>query len=73
MSRYQILQRVLAAEADASSLREKFLTASGWEQTCDFPDSCWRWCKQIKGKVLALTRDQAFKLECHLFEDERNL
>ena len=42
---------------------EVFLRKYGWKYSCDFPDCCWRWCKEINGRILCLSRDDAIRVE----------
>ena len=48
---------------DLSSAEIKWLEKHGWEQNCQFPDSCWRWCKEIDGKMMMCRKDEAIKIE----------
>lgn len=50
-------------EIDLQNNRQKWLTKYGWEESCDFPDSCWRWCKTIDGKMMMCRESEAIKIE----------
>ena len=43
--------------------RSRWLGKNGWEQSCQFPDSCWRWCKEIEGKMMMCNKTEAIKIE----------
>lgn len=48
---------------------EAALRAAGWQYTSDFPDHCWRWCKQIiSGRVTCSHADEALSVELALQE-----
>ena len=34
-------------ENELKSAKKKWLVQHGWVERCDFPDSCWRWCKEV--------------------------
>ncbi len=40
-----------------------YLGERGWKYTCSFPDSIWRYTKEIDGTTLALPMDDAFRIE----------
>ena|GEM_PF-5717529 len=58
------LEQVEAAVRDAAELRKRYLRQRGWEESCDYPDSRWRWEKTLaSGKTLMLSKRQAFDVE----------
>jgi len=57
-------------ELDLRVKRVQWLTKYGWKERCDFVDSCWRWCKEIEGKMMMCTETQAIKIECNFLYDE---
>jgi hypothetical protein len=50
-------------EIDLYGRKNAWLSAHGWKYTSDFPDSCWRWVKKIKGKSMMCSRDEALNIE----------
>ena len=46
--------------------KEAFLRKYGWISSCNFPDSCWRWVKEIKGVTIAVSRDNAVRIEAEI-------
>lgn len=50
-------------ENDLDYKRTKWLEKYGWEERCNFPDSCWRWCKKIKGQMMTCRKAEAIKIE----------
>lgn len=52
-----------AAFEDAANKRDQFLATYGWDYSCDFPDSCWRFVKVVKGQSLFLSGRDAFDME----------
>ena len=55
---------------DASTVRSNFLRLHGWDYTCDFPDSCWRWVKQYGDQRLMLSEADAFTMEKDYLEPQ---
>ena len=54
----------IEGEMDSVNHKKEFLLRQlGWENECDFPDSCWRWCKKIGDRTVCTTRDDAIQLE----------
>jgi len=43
--------------------KRAWLEKYGWKQSCDFVDSCWRWCKEIQGKMMMCDINTAIKIE----------
>jgi len=65
------IEDLLQAENDLNDLQEHFLHQQGWEQSCQFPDSCWRWTKEVDGKTLAVSKSDAFDFEVRVCPDRR--
>jgi len=59
----QSYEPIRIMEIDLKEKRTKWLTKYGWKERCDFPDSCWRWCKEIEGKLMMCTESKAIKIE----------
>lgn len=49
-----------------------YLRERGWKDSCDYPDSCWRWEKAVprKGETVTLTlsANGAFKVESNFID-----
>ena len=39
-------------EIELGQLKYRWLESYGWKFSCDFIDSCWRWSKEIDGKLM---------------------
>jgi len=50
---------------DLEHKRRVWLEKHGWSESCDFPDSCWRWCKEIDGKLMMCSQATAIKIELY--------
>lgn len=61
------------AFSDASELRSKFLQRHGWEYSCHFPDSVWRWAKRYGDERLMLNAADAFEMEKDHLEPRQNI
>ena len=48
--------------------KEAFLRKYGWDNSCKFPDCCWRWVKEIKGQTIAVSLNDAIDLESEIVE-----
>lgn len=53
---------------DIDALRGSILRKYGWVERCDFPDSCWRWVKVVKGVTLAIPTISAIRMEQNIIE-----
>lgn len=60
-----------AAFEDAKIKRDQFLVRYGWVYSCDFPDSCWRFVKTVKGQSLCLSGKDAFNMEHKFIEPKQ--
>lgn len=49
--------------------KRKWLTKHGWKQRCDFPDSCWRWCKKIGEELMMCNMREAIHIEYNFLSD----
>lgn len=50
-------------EIELSLAKAKWLERHGWEESCQFPDSCWRWWKEIGGQMMMCSKSEAIKIE----------
>ena len=50
-------EQIQAAELDLDDKYVRYLTERGWEQRCDYPDSHWRWEKEVttSGRTVTMT------------------
>ena len=69
------IKRIEDIESDIEQLGFKmdtWLRDNGWRNRCDFPDSCWRWCKKIKLRtdneevMVCVSKHDAINLEKEL-------
>lgn len=56
------------ASSNLGEAKQKFLRKTGWDYSCDHPDYCWRWSKEIRGKNYSLGPDQAISMELRIQE-----
>jgi hypothetical protein len=47
-----------------------WLQRRGWKYDCNFPDHCWRWCKTLDGRTIALCQKDALRLEAYVLQGE---
>jgi len=47
-----------------------YLQERGWAYSCKFPDSCWRWTKEIDGKLMVMNQSEAYSLQERLDMDQ---
>lgn len=59
----QLWEAMENAEAAHTSAAELFLRVTGWNLSCQHPDSCWRWTKEFNGRPYSLGRDEAVSFE----------
>ena len=59
----QSYEPIRLMENELEDAKRKWLEKYGWEQRCDFIDACWRWCKEIEGKMMMCTEDKAIRIE----------
>jgi len=57
---------VYAAVGAANSIKSTYLSKRGWTYSSDFPDSRWRYSKEIDGRVLAMNLDDALSIQAAL-------
>jgi hypothetical protein len=51
----------------------RFLTARGWERTCQVPGSYWLWKRRLpNGSVYLLESDMAAKIQSAIDDDEED-
>ena len=55
-------------EIDITCKKERWLEKYGWELSCQYVDSCWRWSKVIEGKLMACSMSGAIKIELDFLE-----
>jgi len=65
-------EQIRVAQLELDGLQRRYLIERGWKESCDYPDSCWRWEKAVPRKdrtvTLTLSANRAFKVE-HDFLD----
>lgn len=59
-------------ENEVKSLKGKWLRKYGWEESCDFVDSNWRWVKQIGDVLYMCDMGEAINIEYNFLEEEKN-
>ena len=62
-SKEESYEPIRIMEIDLGSAKTKWLEDNGWKESCQFPDSCWRWCKEIDGKMMMCRKAEAIKIE----------
>jgi len=50
-------------EIELKEKKKAWIAKYGWEYRCDFVDSCWRWCKMIKGELMMCDLEEAINIE----------
>ncbi len=40
-------EQIQDAELDLDGMYVRYLKERGWKYRCDYPDSCWRWEKEV--------------------------
>jgi len=63
---WELFEKVVDARRAHECAREAYLTATGWEHTSDNPDCCWRWEKEIKGKITSVSTETAISIQRNL-------
>lgn len=48
---------------DLKHKERMWLEKHGWKESCQFIDSCWRWSKKIKGKIMSCNKSEAIGIE----------
>jgi hypothetical protein len=59
----QLRDDIQDAENQLEHFRSRYLTACGWEYTCDTPGSYWLWTKTIDGTRYAVSADLALSMQ----------
>jgi hypothetical protein len=55
---------------DAQDALREYLIERDWKYSSNYPDSCWRWSKEIDGKHMVMDQSAAFDLQKRLDEDQ---
>jgi len=55
--------KILEAGWALEEAKKRYLRQFGWNHSCSFPDSCWRWVKVIRGETIAVSIDCALSIE----------
>ena len=62
----ELYHEIYMTEQKLNALLRKY----GWEYKCNFPDSCWRWCKKMEdGRVICVSRAEALQIEENIQND----
>ena len=64
----KLLEGIEIHKANLHNAKATFLRKYGWDYCCNFPDSCWRWCKEVKGQTIALNLKEALSIESEIIE-----
>ena len=67
ITKHGLLDEIEDMKNDLSNKNEAFLRLFGWDDSCDFPDSCWRWVKIIKSQTIAVSCSNAINIEKQIF------
>jgi len=65
-------ESVRLMEIDLESAKKAWLVKYGWQERCDFPDSCWRWCKEVPAQgdhpkqMMMCDLEEAIHIESYL-------
>lgn len=65
MSYTVTVEQIGEAGENLHELKERYLRQHGWEISCDFPGSIWLWCKDIRGRQIAVNMDVAYGMESY--------
>ena len=63
-------QDVQDAKDKLESIESGYLAERGWNYSSEHPDSCWRWEKEIGGKIYIVSRAGALRLQEFIDEEE---
>lgn len=66
--KYNFIENISKKVYDLQYVKEAFLRKYGWDASCAFPDSYWRWVKEIKGQTIATGLDEAVRMEEQIIE-----
>ena len=58
-----LLDEIEDNKSDLQHKQEGFLRLFGWHNSCQFPDSCWRWVKVVGGVTIAVSTTDAIHIE----------
>jgi len=59
----KLLDEIQDMKNDLHFKQKAFLRKFGWDESCSFPDCCWRWVKVVKGETIAVSMDDAIRIE----------
>lgn len=63
MKEHALLDQLEGDQWTLDQLQIEYLRVAGWQYTCDFPDHCWRWKKDVRGVVLAVSKSDAISIQ----------
>ncbi|KKN26089.1 hypothetical protein LCGC14_0878060 [marine sediment metagenome] len=66
----QSFESIRLMELELINKKALWLKKYGWDQSCDFIDSSWRWCKEINGKKMMCDRDEAINIEYNYLSEQ---
>lgn len=58
-----LLDEIQDMENNIKYKEEAFLRKYGWDYSCNFPDCCWRFVKEVKGETIAVSMSDAISIE----------
>lgn len=65
-----IIESIRDQESRLENRKEQYLIERGWKESCDFPDSRWRWVKVFgRGCPLSVGREEAVRIQADFGED----
>lgn len=64
----KLIDNLQKMKDDSRFTKESFLRKYGWANSCDFPDCCWRWCKEIRGQTITVSLEDAVDMEKEIIE-----
>lgn len=56
-------ERLYQARCELDEAEKAYLKSRRWKWTCVTPDSCWRWEKRFKGKLICVSKQTALSIE----------
>ena len=60
-------EQIQSAELALGGMYDRYLIERGWEQRCDYPDSCWRWEKEVvtskRTVTMTCSKEGAYHIE----------
>ena len=63
---HKLSDKITTFEHCLDKAKQDYLTNTGWVSSCQFPDCCWRWTKEISGKVIAVGTTSAIRIQKEL-------